>query len=114
MTNAEVLVVFVTVGDEEEAVKMAKTVVEENLAACANLVPRIRSIYRWKGEMYDEQEILLIMKTRTALFNSLQSRVRELHSYETPEIIGFPLTHGMPDYMRWVLESTLWTPGAGV
>jgi periplasmic divalent cation tolerance protein len=101
----DILIVFVTVGNEEEAIKIGRTLVEEKLIACANMVPGIRSIYRWKGEIYDERELLLVMKTRASLFDALEKRVRELHSYEVPEIVGFPITHGFPDYLKWVLES---------
>lgn len=102
----EIVTVLVTVGSEEEAVGIARAVVEERLAACANLVPGIRSIYRWKGEIWDTEERLLIIKTRATLFASLQSRIRQLHSYEVPEIVALPITAGLADYLDWVLEST--------
>ncbi len=102
-----VSVVMVTVGSSEEALSIARTLVEEQLAACVNIVPRIRSIYRWKGDICDDEEQLLIMKTRTDLFPALQSRIRELHSYEVPEIISFPVAEGSPDYLNWVLDNTL-------
>ncbi len=102
----EVSIVLVTAGSEEEAAAIGRTVVEERLAACANIVPSIRSIYRWKGKVHDEQECLLIMKTRTPLFASLRDRVRALHSYETPEIIAFPVEQGLPDYIAWVIGET--------
>jgi periplasmic divalent cation tolerance protein len=99
--------VMVTVGRGEEALTIARTLVEEKLVACVNIVPRIRSIYRWKGEVCDEEELLLIMKTRSNLFPGLQDRIRELHSYEVPEIISFPVADGLPDYLKWVMESTV-------
>jgi periplasmic divalent cation tolerance protein len=102
----EIVTVLVTVGSEEEAVGIARAVVEERLAACANLVPGIRSIYRWKGEIWDTEERLLIIKTRATLFASLQSRIRQLHSYDVPEIVALPITAGSADYLDWVLEST--------
>ncbi len=103
---SDIAVVMVTVGSGEEAVTIARTLVEEKLVACVNIVPRIRSIYHWKGELCDEEEQLLIMKTRSDLFPRLQNRIRELHSYEVPEIISFPIAEGLPDYLNWVLEST--------
>ncbi len=103
---SEVSVVFVTVGNEEEAASIAGALVAEKLVACVNIVPRIRSVYWWKGEVCDEPEVLMIMKTRTSLFLDLQSRVRELHSYEVPEIIAFPVSDGLPAYLDWVVEST--------
>ena len=99
-------VIFVTVGRESEASKIAHTLVEEGLVACANIVPRIRSIYRWKGEVCDDEEFLLVIKTRSSRFEALQRRVRELHSYEVPEIIAIPLTAGLPEYLQWIEENT--------
>ncbi len=103
----DVFIVFVTVGSEEEAAGIGRTVVEEKLAACANLVPGLRSIYAWKGEIHDEREILVVMKTKAALFTALQERIKELHSYEVPEIIGFPIAQGFQPYLDWVRENTL-------
>lgn len=100
-------VVFVTAGSEQEASRVGRTLVEERLAACANIVPRIRSIYRWKGDLCEEEEVLLIMKTRSSLFPSLMKRVMELHSYEVPEIVAVPLGAGLPAYLDWVVENTL-------
>ena len=103
---SEISIVLVTAGNEEEAAKIGRTLVEERLGACANIVPRIRSIYRWKGEIYDEQEVLIIIKTRTALFPALEKRVKELHSYEVPEIISFPVACGLPQYIEWIQQET--------
>ncbi len=98
----EISIVLVTAGSEEEAAAIGRTLVEERLAACANIVPHVRSIYRWKGAIHDEQEFLLIIKTRTSLFEAVQKRVKELHSYEVPEIIAFPIARGLPQYLEWV------------
>jgi periplasmic divalent cation tolerance protein len=103
-------VVMVTVGNSEEALSIARTLVEEQLVACVNIFPRIRSIYRWKGEICDDEEHLLIMKTRTDLFLGLQNRIRKLHSYEVPEIISFPIAEGLPEYLNWVIENTSNSP----
>ena len=103
---SEISIVMITAGNEEEAARIGLTLVEERLAACANMVPRIRSIYRWKGKIYDEQEFLIIVKTRTSLFQDLEKRVRELHSYEVPEIISFPVARGLPQYLEWVNAET--------
>jgi len=103
---ADVLVVFVTVGDGDEALTIGRTLVEEKLVACVNMVPQIRSIYWWKEEVCDEQEVLLVLKTSASRFDSLQSRIRELHSYEVPEIIALPVERGLPEYLDWVIENT--------
>ena len=102
----ETSIVFVTAGSEEEAARIGRTLVEERLAACANIIPSIRSIYRWKGKICDEREVLIIFKTRTSKYESLQKRVKELHGYEVPEIVSFPLARGLPQYLDWVLEET--------
>ncbi len=103
---SEVSMVFVTVGDADEAVALAGKLVAEKYVACVNMVPRIRSIYLWKGEVRDEGEVLLIMKTRISFFPELQRRIRELHSYEVPEIIALPVSQGLPEYLQWVLDCT--------
>jgi periplasmic divalent cation tolerance protein len=102
----DVLTVFVTVGSEEEALEISRAVVEERLAACSSIVPGLRSIYRWKGKLCDDRELLLLMKTRASLFAPLRERIRELHSYEVPEIIGIPVTRGLREYLDWVVENT--------
>lgn len=106
-----VSIVFVTAGSEEEALKIGRTLVAERLAACANIVPGIRSVYRWKGEICSDSEFLLIVKTRSSLFSSLMKRVLDLHSYEVPEIVTFPVDRGLPAYLDWVLENTLQEDG---
>ena len=99
------IVVFVT-APEDEAVGLAKTLVEERLVACVNLVPGLRSIYWWQGKVEDEPEVLCIMKTRSNLFESLRDRVRELHSYEVEEIIALPILAGNLPYLEWIKENT--------
>ena len=100
-------IVTITVGDAKEALTIARTLVEEKLVACVQIIPGIRSIYRWKGEICDEEEKLLLMKTRSALFPALQDRIRQLHSYEVPEIVSFPIADGLPDYLNWVIDNTI-------
>jgi len=99
------IVVFVT-APQDEAVDLAKTLVEERLVACVNIVPGLRSIYWWQGKVEDEPEVLCIMKTRSNLFESLRDRVRELHSYEVEEIIALPIVAGNLPYLDWIRENT--------
>ncbi|MGO8944936.1 MAG: divalent-cation tolerance protein CutA [Syntrophobacteraceae bacterium] len=103
---SEISIVLVTAGSAGEAAAIGRTLIEERFAACANIVPGIRSIYRWKGKICDEQEFLIIIKTRTSLFEAVQKRVKELHSYEVPEIISFPVARGLPQYLEWVQAET--------
>ncbi|MFO0753602.1 MAG: divalent-cation tolerance protein CutA [Thermodesulfovibrionales bacterium] len=102
----EALVVYITAPGEEEAVKIARTLVEERLAACVNLVKGIRSLYRWEGKIEDDSEVLMIAKTRRELFASLQQRVKELHPYSVPELIALPIVGGSPDYLCWLHDAT--------
>jgi periplasmic divalent cation tolerance protein len=99
------IVVYVT-APENEAADLAKTLVEERLVACVNIVPGLRSIYWWQGKVEDEAEVLCIMKTRSNLFESLKDRVRELHSYEVAEIIALPILTGNLPYLEWIKENT--------
>ena len=99
------IVVYVT-APEDEAVDLARTLVEERLVACVNLVPGLRSIYWWQGKVEDEPEVLCIMKTRSNLFESLRDRVRQLHSYEVEEIIALPILAGNLPYLDWIKENT--------
>jgi periplasmic divalent cation tolerance protein len=98
------IVVFVTAGSEAEAETIAKALVEERLAACVNILSPIRSIYRWEGKVTDDQERLLIIKTRAERFSAVEARVKTLHSYQVPEVIALPIVQGSEGYLRWLLE----------
>jgi len=103
---SEPIVVLVTCGSEEEALKIANVLVEEHLAACVNLISPIRSIYRWEGKIWDEKECLLIIKTQKQRFEELEKKVKSLHSYSVPEIISFPIVEGASSYLSWINENT--------
>ncbi len=100
------IVVFVTCGSEEEGLKIANALMDERLAACVNLISPIRSIYRWEGKIWDEKECLLIIKTQKDRFEELEKRVKFLHSYSVPEIIGLPIVEGSSAYLNWIRENT--------
>ncbi len=100
------ILVMITAGSEEQAEQIAKTLLEERLIACANLIGGIRSLYRWKGDVCDDREILLFCKTRRALFSRLSGRVKSIHSYDVPEIIALPLVEGWQPYLEWVEQET--------
>ncbi len=98
--------VLITVTDEDEAVKIGKTLVEEKLAGCVNIIKGIRSIYFWQGKVEDEPEVLMIVKTKTDLFDELEKRVKSLHSYTVPEIIGIKIDKGSEGYLNWLTDVT--------
>lgn len=100
------MVVIVTVPDEEHGERLARCLVEERLAACVNLVPGIRSLYKWKGELCQDQEVLLLIKTRRELLESLVKKVRGIHPYELPEILALDVAGGLADYLAWVSQET--------
>ena len=100
------VVVFVTAPNADVATTIARTLVSEKLAACVNIVPGLRSIYSWQGKMYDEAEILCIVKTRQALFPALRDRVTALHPYDVPEIIALPISDGSAPYLAWLQHET--------
>jgi periplasmic divalent cation tolerance protein len=100
------IVVLVTAPSAEEAAKIAKVLVEERLAACANIVKDIRSVFRWEGKIEDDSEALIVLKSREALFEDLEKRVRALHSYSVPEVIALPIVKGSEAYLKWLEEET--------
>jgi periplasmic divalent cation tolerance protein len=103
MTDA--LIVFTTFRNEEEAARVVRTLVDERLIACGNLLPNVRSIYRWKEGVADEREVMAILKTRKQDWPVLMSRLHELNSYETPECIAVRMASGSPRYMAWLEEA---------
>ena len=99
------LIVFVTCQSSEEAEIIARTVVEEHLAACVNVLLGVRSCYMWGREMKWSEEVLLLIKTTEVRFVALQARIRELHSYDIPEIVAVPIEIGFDKYLQWVAQS---------
>jgi len=99
-------VVFITASGEDEAAKIARELVTAKLAGCVNIIKNIRSIYRWEEKVEDEPEVLMIAKTRKALFKELMKKVKELHSYTVPEIIALPIVEGSEDYLKWLQDVT--------
>lgn len=97
-------VVLVTAPDADTAARLARTLVEERLAACGNLVPGVRSIYRWEGKICDEAEVLLVLKTTVDHADALRDRVAALHPYACPEVLVLPVEGGHAAYLAWVRE----------
>lgn len=100
----EFVVVFVTVGSSKEGERLARALVEEQLAACVNRIKGIQSIYRWQEQVEQSEEELLVIKSRRDLFDRLKKRVQELHSYSVPEVIALPILDGSESYLRWLEE----------
>jgi periplasmic divalent cation tolerance protein len=103
---ARARIVFVMAANDLEASTIARTLVGERLAACVNMVAPVRSIYRWQGAIEESRECLLLIKTSARHYAKLERRVKELHSYDVPEIVAMALAHGLPDYLKWIVEST--------
>jgi periplasmic divalent cation tolerance protein len=98
-------IVLTTAASEEEARKIGRHLVEQALAACVNIIPRVESIYRWRGKVESAQEWLLIVKTTAERFPAVRDAIRELHSYDLPECIAFSVEDGSLPYLKWLEES---------
>lgn len=102
----EAIVVFVTVPSAEQAAEIARVLVDERLAACGNVVPGLRSIYRFEGTVHDDAEALLLLKTTRDRFDALRDRVVALHPYEVAEVIAVRVEAGSAPYLRWIGDQT--------
>jgi periplasmic divalent cation tolerance protein len=100
------ILVYITVASDEEAHKIARAVIKDRLAACANIIPGMRSIYHWQGKIEESAEVLLLFKTREELFPSLRAKVKKLHSAEIPCIVAYLVTAANQDYMHWIFAET--------
>jgi periplasmic divalent cation tolerance protein len=98
--------VYVTASSREEAFKIARTVVEERLAACANVLQPITSVYWWEGKVQEEDETSFLLKTRADLVEALTQRVRALHSYTCPCVVALPVAAGNPAFLSWIDNET--------
>jgi periplasmic divalent cation tolerance protein len=103
---SEHLVLYVTVPNEQVATSIARALVEERLAACVNRIPGVRSTYTWEGRTCVDDELLLVVKTRKSHFERVRARVKELHPYSVPEVIGLPIVEGHGPYLAWIDEVT--------
>ena len=97
-----VLIVLTTVGDRESAERVARTLVEERLAACVSVVPGLRSFYWWEGELTEDSELLLVIKTLESAYDRLESRLREIHPYQVPEIVALRAARVSQAYLAWM------------
>lgn len=109
----EFRLLYITTAKVEEARRIGKALVDERLAACANIVPGLESIYRWQGEVVEDKEILLVLKTRAELVEAAIAKVKELHSYTCPCIVALPILTGNPAYLDWLGAETREPAAAG-
>jgi periplasmic divalent cation tolerance protein len=99
------IVIVTTVGEEEQALLIARELVSRRLAACVNVVPGMRSVYRWQGKICRDTEYLLLVKTLDTEFEAAAAAIRELHSYELPEILSFAVASGEEGFLAWIRDS---------
>ncbi len=102
----EPIIVFITASSDEEAKTISRYLVDEKLVACCNLISPIQSLFFWDGKVCNEQEVLLIAKTKRSRFARLVQDVKKLHSYDVPEIIALPIIEGSDDYLQWINDET--------
>src|SRR5688500_20087470 len=100
------LLVFTNLPARDAALKLARGLVERRLAACVNVLGGCTSVYRWKGEIEEAPEVPVLVKTRSARYEELEAAIRELHTYELPEIIAVPVVRGLTDYVYWIAAET--------
>ena len=104
--SSETLLVVTNLPDRDAAIRLARALVEQRLAACVNVLGACTSVYRWEGALEQAEEVPLLIKTRAARYPELEALIRELHPYELPEIVAVPMVRGLPDYLDWVAEET--------
>ena len=99
-------VIYCSVPNDFSANLIATTLVEECLAACVNIVPSVTSVYKWEGNVQTDNELLLLIKTTQANYETVEKRIKELHEYNVPEIIAIPIIKGSEEYQKWIIEET--------
>jgi len=105
-SDAQILVIFVTTPSRREAVRIGQAVVKKKLAACANILSPVTSVFKWKGRIEKSSEALVIIKTTSRRYAALAKTIGSMHSYEVPEIIAVKVTRGLPRYIAWVRRET--------
>src|ERR1700733_9430328 len=103
--KTQYIIVLVTSKDKKEAEKISQGLLEAKLIVCANIIEGVQSLFWWQGKIDSSQEVLLVLKTKKALFKKVTAKVQSLHSYQTPEIIALPIVQGSKDYLEWISAS---------
>ncbi len=103
-TKPQYQVILVTCPDENTAVSLCRGLLNEHLIACGNIVPKIRSIYRWQGKIEDDTEVLALLKTTRENFEAVSKSVKRHHPYDTPEVISIDITNGNGHYLQWITD----------
>ena len=106
MPHTDAIVVLTTVASTEEAIALVRALLDRRLVACGTLLPGARSLYRWQEKIADEQEIVVLLKTRSARLEALQVAFAELHPYKVPELLALPVTSGLEKYLGWINTET--------
>jgi len=102
----EYCIIYCTAGNKEEALKISRELVKKKLIACSNIIPSLTSVYSWNGCINEDSEVLIIMKTKAELFDSVKEEIFKLHSYDVPEIIAAPVLQGSKNFLKWINENT--------
>jgi periplasmic divalent cation tolerance protein len=110
--SGEYVLAFSSVPDTGVARALSDALVGARLAACVATLPGVTSTYRWQGKVETAQELMLVIKTRAEVMDGVQEMVRKLHPYEVPELVAVPISHGLPDYLKWMTDETTALPGA--
>jgi periplasmic divalent cation tolerance protein len=104
--NPAIILVYITAKDKNQARAIGSALVREKYAACANIIDRMNSLYFWEGSLCDDNEAVLIIKTRKSLLDSVIKRVKDLHTYSIPCIVALPIVGGNPDFLKWINKET--------
>jgi periplasmic divalent cation tolerance protein len=108
---SDAVVVLTTLASADEAVTFVRALLERRLIACGNILPGVRSIYRWEGKVADEQEVIVLLKTRAVRMDALEMAFGELHPYKVPELLALPVAAGLHKYLEWIDDETSLTLG---
>ena len=106
MPHTDAIVVMTTLANTDDAVKLVQSLLERRLVACGSVMPGVRSLYRWQGKVADEQEVSVLLKTRSARLETLKLAFEELHPYKVPELLALPVTAGNAKYLEWINGET--------